>query len=86
MPANKRNGQSQENHLEWARMTRDLRMKQQNKDWRDSNGRKPKKEQVRELLDSNQNASNKELQKLSGMSRTTIIKWKKVIEEELILY
>lgn len=82
MPANKRNGQNQKNHLEVARGIRDIRMKQQNREWDSQNGRKPKIEQVKELLEKYPNRSNKELQRISGISRTTIIKWKKVIEGE----
>ncbi len=82
MPANKRNGQKQSYHLEEARMLRDMRQKRNGTKWQDKSGRKPKKEQVRELVDSNPNASNKELERISGISRKTIIKWKRVIEEE----
>lgn len=41
--------------------------------------RKSKKEQVKKLLEQYPKASNTELQRLSGMSRITIIKWKKIL-------
>ncbi len=63
-------------------MTRDLRMKQQGKDWRKNNGKKSKKEQVLELIEIHPKATKKELQRLSALSRITILKWKKVIEKE----
>ncbi|WOO91927.1 hypothetical protein R2F61_09870 (plasmid) [Mollicutes bacterium LVI A0078] len=61
---------------------RDFNQSQNGTKWDDNNGRKSKEEQVRELLDSNPNASLRELEKQSGISKKTIIKWKKVIEEE----
>ena len=39
MPANKRNYQKQADHLEEARAIRDIRMKRQDRDWREGNGR-----------------------------------------------
>ncbi|WOO90043.1 hypothetical protein RZE84_09450 (plasmid) [Mollicutes bacterium LVI A0075] len=82
MPANKRNGLRQIDHLRLARVRQDLLQEINGTNFRDTSGRKPKKEQVRELLDSNPNASLRELEKESGISKKTIIKWKKVIEEE----
>lgn len=82
MPANKRNGRKREDHLRRARVMRDMNQEDLNMKWDDNNGRKPKKEQVRELLEQYPNKSNKELERISGISRPTIIKWKKVIEEE----
>lgn len=45
--------------------------------FRDNSGRKPKKEQIRELLEQYPDKSLRELEKVSGISRPTIIKWKK---------
>ncbi len=82
MPQNKRNYQNQKNHLEVARGIRDIRMKQQNKVWDENNGRKSKKKQVEELIAKYPNAGVRELERISGISRPTIIKWKKIIEKE----
>ncbi|WOO91923.1 hypothetical protein R2F61_09845 (plasmid) [Mollicutes bacterium LVI A0078] len=84
MPANKRNGLKQEVHLTLARNRQRDMDKLMSTNWRDNNGRKPKKEQVKELLKQYPNSSLRELEKISGISRPTIIKWKKVIDEELI--
>jgi DNA-binding MarR family transcriptional regulator len=46
---NKRNYQSQKDHLEEARMIRDMRMKRQGKKWDDGNGR-PKGSGTKEQL------------------------------------
>lgn len=82
MPVNKRNGQKQSYHLEEARMLRDMRQKRNGTRWQDKSGRKPKKEQVRELLEQYPDISLREMEKISGISRPTIIKWKKIIETE----
>ncbi len=84
MPANKRNGLKQEVHLTLARNRQRDMDKLMSTNWRDNNGRKPKKEQVKELLKQYPDSSLRELEKISGISRPTIIKWKKVIDEELI--
>lgn len=82
MPANKRNGRKQKEHVKYMNLIRDFKCQETGIDWRDNNGRKPKKEQVRELLKQHPNTNNKELERISGISRPTIIKWKKIIEEE----
>ncbi len=84
-PANKRNGRKQEDHVKYMNLIRDFKSQESGKDWRENNGRKSKKEQVRELLDLNPNASLRELERKSGISKKTIIKWKKVIEEEYVI-
>lgn len=82
MPANKRNGRKQKDHVKYMNLIRDFKVKESGVDWRVNNGRKPKKEQVKELLENYPKAGIRELERISGISRPTIIKWKKVIEEE----
>ncbi len=82
MPANKRNGLKQNDHLRLARVRQELLQEINGTNFRDNSGRKPKKEQVRELIEQYPKASNKELERISGISRPTIIKWKKIMGTE----
>lgn len=84
MPANKRNGLKQSDHLRLARVRQELLQEINGTNFRDNSGRKPKKEQVRELLEQYPEASNKELERISGITRKTIRKWKKQIEIDKI--
>lgn len=82
MLANKRNGLTQNEHIEYMNVVRDFKDKINGTNFRDNSGRKPKKEQVKEMLKQYPDSSLRELEKISGISRPTIIKWKKVIVEE----
>lgn len=53
-----------------------MRILKGNLNFRENSGRKTKREQVRELLENYPNMSNRELAKISGMSRNTINKLK----------
>lgn len=79
----KRNGQSQKDHLEEARMLRDLRMKRQGKKWTDGNGPKPKKGQVKAYLKAHPDANKSKIARETGLSRTTVIKWYDIAVNEL---
>lgn len=80
---NKRNGRNQEEHLEEARMLRDLRMKRQGREWANKNGRpkgcRNKKHEKRDLVlqyrSDNPEASVTEVARALGFSRTTVYKW-----------
>ena len=68
---NKRNGRSQEQHLMIARFTRDLF----NNNWREGNGRKPKRELVKEWRESHPAESKAECNRQTGLDPKTIRKW-----------
>ena len=72
---NKRNGQSQKDHLEEARAIRDIRMKRQGKRWDEDNGRPSKKEEVLAARAAHPEASISELARITGFSRNTIRKY-----------
>lgn len=73
---NKRNGQNQADHLEIARAIRDIKMKQKGKgDWREGNGRKPKKELVVKWRKENPEGNKSACSRETGLSRPTVIKW-----------
>jgi len=77
---NRRNYQKQKDHLEEARMIRDLRMKRQGKKWTDGNGRPKgsgtKEELVREYIKQNPNDNPTEIARSLGISRTTVYKYR----------
>lgn len=79
MPPNKRNGQNQKNHLEIARAIRDVKMKQQGKDWREGNGRPKgsgtKKEIVQEWKKNNSNGTKAQCIRDTKISKMTVYKW-----------
>ena len=68
---NKRNGRKKEEHLKIARFTRDLT----HENWRAGNGRKRKKEAVREWRSAHPNGTKAECREDTGMSWDTIRKW-----------
>lgn len=68
---NKRNGRSQEKHLQVARAIRDVI----NPNWREGNGRKPKKDIVLEWKKNNPQGKKIECHRETGLSRVTIDKW-----------
>lgn len=77
---NKRNGQNQKDHLEEARMIRDLRMKRQGKNWWDDAGRPKgtgtKERLVKDYMLENPEASVTEIATALNISRTTVYKYK----------
>jgi hypothetical protein len=83
IPANKRNYQNQKDHLEEIRMIRDLRMKRQGKKWTDNNGRKEKKDIVREWRLKNPLGKKIECEKQTGLSRHTVLKWWEKVQEDI---
>ena len=76
---NKRNYQSQKNHLEVARAIRDIKMKQQNKVWWNEKGRPKgsgiKENLVKEYLEENPDDNPTEIARNLGVSRTTVYKY-----------
>lgn len=80
IPANKRNGLKQSDHLEIARAIRDIKMRQRGKkDWREGNGR-PKdsgtaEQTVLEWRRQHPDGSKKECKDATGLSYPTIRKW-----------
>lgn len=72
---NKRNWQTQAEHLEEARAIRDVRMKRQNREWRDSNGRKSAEQKVVEWRKNNPLGRKVDCEKETGLSRPTVLKW-----------
>ena len=72
---NKRNYQKQSDHLEEARMIRDLRMKREGRKWTDNNGRPSKENLVKEYLEENPDHSPTEIARNLGISRTTVYKY-----------
>lgn len=71
---NKRNGRTQEKHLQGARAIRDIN----NENWRNGNGRKSVKEAVFKFLEMNPQATWKEFSELTDMSRAVFFKYKKL--------
>ena len=72
---NKRNYQNQKDHLEEARMIRDLRMSRQNKNWWDNGGRPSKENLVKEYLEENPDHTPTEIARNLKISRTTVYKY-----------
>ena len=74
---NKRNYQNQKDHLEEARMIRDLRMSRQNKNWWDNGGRPSKENLVKDYIKENPNDNPTEISRALGISRPTVYKYLK---------
>lgn len=82
MPANKRNGRKQDQHLKLARFARDLNYEEEN-GWRKNAGRpkgSPNKTHPKQLLvqayaGSHPKATQREIAKALGISKTTVNKW-----------
>lgn len=75
--ANKHNGRSQALHLEGARAIQEINDKANGTCWRDGNGRKPKRDEIRAYAAEHPDASHAAIAKALGASRTTVIKWLK---------
>ena len=72
---NKRNGQTQSDHLEEARAIRDIRQRRKGTDWRDGNGRPRKKQIVYDWLYEHPFGKKIECERDTGLSRHTVLKW-----------
>ena len=70
---NKRNKRKQADHLKMARYIRDEI--NNNKNWRDGNGRKPKQKIVQEWKMKNPNGKKSECIKETGLAKSTVYKW-----------
>lgn len=79
IPANKRNGRTQEKHLQGARAIRDIN----NENWRKGNGRKSVRNAVFTFLNMKPQATAGEFCELTGMSRAVFFKYKKEWQSEL---
>jgi len=77
IPKNKRNGRTQEKHLQGARAIRDIN----NENWRKGNGRKSYREGVFKFLEFNPSATVTEFCELTNMSRRVFFKYKKEYEQ-----
>ena len=72
---NKRNGRKQEQHLAGARAIQEINDKYNGTNWRDGNGRKPKKDIVQKWRSEHPNGKKIDCEKETGLSRHTVIKW-----------
>lgn len=72
IPANRRNGQPQADHLEEARAIRDIRSRRRGEKWDDNNGRKSKESIVVEWRQEHPNGTIKECIAETGVSRATV--------------
>lgn len=72
---NKRNGRPRDVHLEVARATRDILCKVEGRNWRDGNGRKPKKIIVAMWRSEHPDGTKAECIRDTGLSRPTVYKW-----------
>ena len=68
---NKRNGRTQEKHLMGARAIRDIN----NPNWRDGNGRKPKKEIVQKWRLEHPDGKKADCIRDTGLTKPTVYKW-----------
>lgn len=71
----KRNGQSQVEHLEEARMIRDLRMKRQGRDWRYHGGAPTAELKVRAWQEANPGKRKADCSREIGLDPKTVRKW-----------
>lgn len=74
MPANKRNGRKQDQHLKIARFARDLNYEDGDR-WDAHNGRKPKRDLIRSYAAAHPEANHSQIARALGVSRPTVIKW-----------
>ena len=80
---NKRNYQKQKDHLEEARAIRDIRMKRQNRDWRDGNGRPSAEQKVIDFLQENPEAKKCDVVRGTGLSKPTVYKYYEAVKEKI---
>lgn len=74
---NKRNYRKQELHLAGARAIQEINDRYNGTNWRDGNGRKPKRDLIRSYADEHPDANHSEIARALGVSRPTVIKWLK---------
>ena len=79
LPVNKRNGRKQADHIKLMNFVRDEI--NHNTNWRAGNGRKPKKEAVREWRSAHPNGTKAECNRETGIDPKTIRKWWLTSEE-----
>lgn len=75
IPPNKRNYRKQEVHLMGARAIQEINDKVNQTNWRNGNGRKPKKDEIINYLMFNQNATKYKCIKDTGLSKMTVYKY-----------
>lgn len=71
IPRNKRNGRTQSKHLEGARAIRDIN----NPNWRQGNGRKPKKDVVQQWRADHPDGRKCDCIRDTGLDKKTVYKW-----------
>lgn len=74
---NKRNGRKREVHLAGARAVQAINDQFNGTDWREGNGRKPKRDLVRGYAAEHPEANHSEIARALGVSRSTVVKWLK---------
>ena len=74
IPANRRNGQKQSDHLEEARAIRDIRSRRRGEAWDAHNGRKSKRDQVQDWRLHHPDGSKADCIRDTGMDRKTVSK------------
>ena len=72
---NKRNGRKQSVHLMGARAIQEINDKVNGTNWRDGNGRKSKKDMVREWQQEHPNGRKADCIRETGLSKPTVYKW-----------
>ena len=72
---NKRNGRKQAVHLMGARAIQEINDKVNGTNWRAGNGRKPKRDLVRNYAAEHPEANHSQIARALGVSRPTVIKW-----------
>lgn len=77
IPANKRNYRKQELHLAGARAIQEINDRYNGTNWRDGNGRKPKRDVIRTYALDHPNMSNRQIAVALGVSRNTVNRWLK---------
>ena len=81
IPANKRNGQKQEEHLEEARAIRDIRARRRGEAWDAHGGRKSKLDVVKQWREKNPEGRKADCIRATGLDKKTVYKHWDVIEE-----
>lgn len=79
IPANKRNGRKQADHVRLMNAAREIDMPQGS--WRNKKGAPTKQAEVLMYVAAHPEASNSEIAKALGISRPTVIKWRKQMRE-----
>lgn len=72
---NKRNGRTQEQHLAGARAIQEINDKYNGTNWRDGNGRKPKKDIVQKWRSEHPEGKKADCIRDTGLDKKTVYKW-----------